>query len=36
MEEQFLIKPQVEPCVRGFYEHLTSSIQYVVSDPATH
>ena len=31
MEQQTLIKPQV----RGFYEQLTSSIQYVVSDPLT-
>jgi glyoxylase-like metal-dependent hydrolase (beta-lactamase superfamily II) len=35
MEQRTLIKPQVKPHVRGFYEHLTSSIQYVVSDPAT-
>ena len=31
MEQQVLIKPHV----RGFYEHLTSSIQYVVTDPVT-
>jgi glyoxylase-like metal-dependent hydrolase (beta-lactamase superfamily II) len=31
MEQQTLIKPHV----KGFYEHLTSSIQYVVSDPVT-
>jgi glyoxylase-like metal-dependent hydrolase (beta-lactamase superfamily II) len=31
MEQQTLIKPHI----RGFYEHLTSSIQYVVSDPVT-
>jgi glyoxylase-like metal-dependent hydrolase (beta-lactamase superfamily II) len=35
MEQQTLIKPQVKPRVRGFYEPLTSSIQYVVSDPVT-
>jgi glyoxylase-like metal-dependent hydrolase (beta-lactamase superfamily II) len=35
MEQQALIEPQVKPHVRGFYEHLTSSIQYVVSDPVT-
>jgi glyoxylase-like metal-dependent hydrolase (beta-lactamase superfamily II) len=31
MEQQILIKPDV----KAFYEHLTSSIQYVVSDPVT-
>jgi glyoxylase-like metal-dependent hydrolase (beta-lactamase superfamily II) len=35
MERQTPIKPQVRPHVRGFFEHLTSSIQYVVSDPVT-
>ena len=39
MKQQTLIKPQVrtliKPHVRGFFEHLTSSIQYVVSDPVT-
>lgn len=35
MERQTPTKPQVSPHVRGFYEHLTSSIQYVVSDPVT-
>ncbi|RKD61456.1 glyoxylase-like metal-dependent hydrolase (beta-lactamase superfamily II) [Rhizobium sp. WW_1] len=31
MKQQALIKPDV----KAFYEHLTSSIQYVVSDPVT-
>lgn len=31
MQQQTLVKPDV----KGFFEHLTSSIQYVVSDPAT-
>lgn len=39
MKQQTLIKPHVQtlikPHVRGFYEHLTSSVQYVVSDPVT-
>ena len=38
MKQQTLIKSRetlIKPHARGFYERLTSSIQYVVSDPVT-